>query len=205
MDNMEVEKDKDSEAALSLEPDHNPTAAQQYGKAKVFSLRTASMLVIVSLGGLIFGFDTGQISGFVAMPDFLRRFSDNGKKFSNVREGTIVGLLSIGTLIGAVIAGPIADAIGRKKSIITWCTVFIVGVIVQIATSHSWIQIAVGRLVAGFGVGGLSVLTPMYQSETAPRQVRGAMISAYQLFITFGIFLAYCVRPLNALIFSSTH
>lgn len=127
------------------------------------------------------------------MPNFVKNFANNGTKFSNVREGTIVGLLSIGTLVGSVAAGPIADAFGRKKSIITWCVVFIIGVIIQIATMTSWIQIAVGRLVAGFGVGGLSVLTPMYQSETAPRQVRGAMISAYQLFITFGIFLAYCV------------
>ncbi|KAF2479884.1 general substrate transporter [Neohortaea acidophila] len=191
------DKSKDSAAAPHLANDQFPVTAssgQQYGKAQVVSVRTISMLVIVSLGGLIFGFDTGQISGFVAMPNFVKNFANNGTKFSNVREGTIVGLLSIGTLVGSVAAGPIADAFGRKKSIITWCVVFIIGVIIQIATMTSWIQIAVGRLVAGFGVGGLSVLTPMYQSETAPRQVRGAMISAYQLFITFGIFLAYCIN-----------
>lgn len=75
-----------------------------------------------------------------------------------------------------------------------WCLIFSVGVIVQITTIDHWYQIAVGRLVAGFGVGGLSVLTPMYQAETAPRQVRGALISAYQLFITLGIFIAYCIN-----------
>ncbi len=84
--------------------------------------------------------------------------------------------LSIGTLIGALAAGSIADRIGRRYSIVLWCLVFIVGVIVQIATTNSWIQIALGRWVAGFGVGGLSVLTPMYQSETAPKQVRGALV-----------------------------
>lgn len=143
------------------------------------------------------GYDTGQISGFVAMPDFLQRFADirtNPPAFGNVREGTIVGLLSIGTLIGVLIAGPIANALGRKKAIVIWCVVFIVGVIIQITTSHAWVQIAIGRLIAGFGVGGLSVMTPMYQSETAPRQIRGALVSTYQLFITFGILVAYLIN-----------
>lgn len=123
---------------------------------------------------------TGQISGFLEMSDFLRRFSDSTKKgkpaFSNTRSGTIVGLLSIGTLFGAIIAAPIADKFGRRYSIVFWNIIFCVGVVIQIATSHAWVQIAIGRLVAGFGVGGLSVLTPMYQAETAPRQVRGALI-----------------------------
>jgi SP family sugar:H+ symporter-like MFS transporter len=62
------------------------------------------------------------------------------------------------------------------------------------ATTSVWYQIALGRWVAGLGVGALSVLTPMYQSETAPKQVRGALVSCYQLFITLGIFVAYCVN-----------
>lgn len=71
---------------------------------------------------------------------------------------------------------------------------FCVGVIVQITSTYTWYQVAIGRWVAGLGVGGLSVLTPMYQSETAPRQIRGALVSAYQLFITLGIFLADCIN-----------
>lgn len=78
------------------------------------------MVLIVSIGGLIFGFDTGQISGFLSMPDFLNRFGDlppknggavsfaNPMQFSNVRSGTIVGLLSIGTLFGAIGGGEAA-------------------------------------------------------------------------------------------------
>ena len=143
------------------------------------------------LGGMIFGYDTGQISGFLEMEPFLASFGDRpGPSFSNVRSGTIVGLLSIGTLFGALCSAPIADRFGRKICIIVWCLVFCVGVIVQITTVNHWYQIVVGRWVAGLGVGGLSVLTPMYQSETAPRQIRGALVSAYQLFITLGIFVA---------------
>jgi len=168
-------------------------------RVRIFTPRVFAMGMIVSIGGLIFGYDTGQISGFLEMDDFLRRFgnttnADGGPAFTNVRSGTIVALLSIGTLIGAIGAAPIADGFGRRITIIVGCIIFCVGVIVQIATENAWYQIAIGRWVAGLGVGMLSVLTPMYQSETAPRQVRGALVSAYQLFITFGIFLAYCIN-----------
>jgi len=162
-------------------------------KVTFMRFRVFAMVIIVSMGGLIFGFDTGQISGFLQMDDFINRFGDNGE-FSNWKEGLIVGLLSIGTLFGALIAGPTADFLGRKKAIVVLNIVFIVGVVIQIATMSAWYQVAIGRFIAGLGVGGLSVMTPMYQAETAPRQIRGALISAYQLFITLGIFLAYCIN-----------
>jgi len=165
-----------------------------------FRPRILLMGILVSMGGFIFGYDTGQISGFIEMPDFLNRFADStdpekgGPAFSNGRSGTIVSLLSIGTLIGALCAAPIADKFGRKYSVVFWNIIFCIGVIVQIATTTRWYQIAIGRWVAGLGVGALSVLTPMYQSETAPRYIRGALISCYQLFITMGIFVAYCIN-----------
>lgn len=128
------------------------------------------------------------------MVDFLRRFgqrhSDGTYYFSNVRSGLIVALLSIGTLFGALIAAPIADWVGRKKSIVFWNIILCVGIVVQISATDKWYQVMMGRFVAGFGVGALSLLVPMYQAETAPRHIRGALISTYQLMITFGIFLA---------------
>jgi SP family sugar:H+ symporter-like MFS transporter len=96
--------------------------------------------------------------------------------------------------MGALIAAPISDKYGRKYTIIFWNIIFCIGVIVQITTTNIWYQVSLGRWVAGLGVGGLSVLTPMYQSETAPRYVRGALVSCYQLFITLGIFVAYCIN-----------
>lgn len=102
--------------------------------------------------------------------------------------------LSIGTLAGALGVAPIADRIGRKPSMTFWSIIFMVGVVIQMASSHSWVQIAVGRLVAGAGVGALSIMVPMYVSETGPRQVRGALVSTYQLFITCGIFVADCIN-----------
>lgn len=209
-------KKKDDKASQPSQPDSSvATPRQESGgsspgdsekagvdnsRVRLFTPRVFAMALIVSIGGLIFGYDTGQISGFLEMSDFLTKFGNTtdpttgAPAFTNARSGTIVGLLSIGTLIGAIVSAPIADVFGRRVCIVVWNIVFCIGVIVQIATSNTWYQIAIGRWVAGLGVGGLSVLTPMYQSETAPRQVRGALVSTYQLFITLGIFLAYCIN-----------
>ncbi|KAH7409253.1 sugar transporter family protein [Cadophora sp. MPI-SDFR-AT-0126] len=166
----------------------------------LLTIHSFIMGVFVSMGGFIFGYDTGQISGFLGMRDFQEQFGQrnndgSGYHFSNVRSGLIVGLLSIGTLMGALIGGPIADRIGRKWSIFAWCLVLHVGLIVQMTAPHpKWYQIVVGRWIAGLGVGALSLLVPMYQGESAPRQIRGALISTYQLFITLGIFVANCIN-----------
>ncbi|PYH78203.1 monosaccharide transporter [Aspergillus uvarum CBS 121591] len=165
---------------------------------KYLTWRSFILGLCVSMGGFIFGYSTGQISGFETMQDFLMRFgeqqADGSYAFSNVRSGLIVGLLSIGTMIGALTAAPIADRFGRKLSISFWSLIHIVGIIIQIATSTSWVQVAMGRWVAGLGVGALSSVVPMYQSESAPVQVRGAMVSAFQLFVAFGIFISYIVN-----------
>ncbi|KAH8820777.1 MFS sugar transporter-like protein [Xylogone sp. PMI_703] len=176
------------------------------GKLKVpgVTLRTIFMAVLVAMGGFIFGYDTGQISGFLEMQVFLERFgnrgpptekSPNGYFFTNVRSGLIVGLLSIGTLCGCLLAGPIANRIGRKTSIPPWCLIFCIGVVIQMAVDRGqWVGIVMGRYVAGLGVGALSVLVPLYMAETSPVPVRGSVIACYQLFITIGIFTADCIN-----------
>ncbi|KAI0791266.1 general substrate transporter [Abortiporus biennis] len=158
------------------------------------------LAVLASMGGFIFGYDTGQISDILLMQDFLLRFATCSDptnastcQFSIVREGLIVALLSIGTLIGALLGAKIADFLGRRRAMSSECGIFIVGVIIQITSSHSWVQIALGRLISGLGVGALSAAVPMYQAETAPYQIRGTLTATYQLFITFGILVAYCI------------
>ncbi|KAJ5780856.1 hypothetical protein N7457_006016 [Penicillium paradoxum] len=189
--------------------------------------RSVLLGAFVSIGGIIFGYDTGQISGFLEMNNFKQQFAqlkpDGEYRFSNVRSGLIVSMvsnisrhiswndkrsgeqgevgssdafqLSIGTLIGALLAGPLTDQIGRKWSIFFWCIILHVGLIIQISSpAGKWYQMMMGRFVTGFGVGACSLLVPMYQGEIAPRHIRGAMVCSYQLFVTLGIFVAYCIN-----------
>ncbi|KAJ3532615.1 hypothetical protein NM688_g7395 [Phlebia brevispora] len=159
---------------------------------------TAIMLaVLASMGGFIFGYDTGQISDILLMDDFLERFAQckdhtdvTTCKFSIVREGLIVALLSIGTLIGALGGSWIADFLGRRYAMTSECCMFMIGVIIQITSTKTWAQFAVGRLISGFGIGALSAAVPMYQAETAPPPIRGTLTATYQLFITLGILVS---------------
>lgn len=102
------------------------------GKIPFLTIRTFVMAILAAMGGFIFGYDTGQISGFLEMDVFLKQFGipqpDGTYYFSNVRSGLIVALLSIGTLIGALLAAPISNKFGRKTCIPWWCLVFSLGV-----------------------------------------------------------------------------
>ncbi|KAI1651307.1 general substrate transporter [Daldinia loculata] len=153
--------------------------------------------VVASIGGFMFGYVSGQISGFFNMDDFAQRFgerAENGEyEFSAARQGTIVGLLPVGCLLGALIAGQLADIIGRRLAISLSALWSCVGIVIEISSETVWAQFAVGRLVTGCSIGALSVLVPMYQSESSPAIIRGVLVSTYQLFITLGIWTSYMV------------
>ncbi|KAK0120442.1 hexose transporter hxt1 [Cadophora gregata f. sp. sojae] len=148
---------------------------------------------IASIGGFMFGYESGQISGFLAMTDFLDRFGENGE-FSSARQGTIVGLLCIGTLMGCLVSGWLCDRIGRRYTISSSAFFYIIGVVIEITSDTQWVQFAMGRFTAGLGIGALSTSVPMYQSESVPKNIRGATVSSYQLLITMGIWTAYMVN-----------
>ncbi|KNB12756.1 MFS transporter, SP family, sugar:H+ symporter [Fusarium oxysporum f. sp. lycopersici 4287] len=150
------------------------------------------------MGGMIFGYSSGQVSGYFMMKDYGERFGvpngDGTYNFSAARQGTITGLLSIGCLFGSLVAGNLCDSIGRRKTISISALWTCVGTIIEVASQHAWYQHAIGRLVTGLGVGALSVAVPMYQSESAPAIIRGLIVSCYQLFVTLGIWCAEMVN-----------
>ena len=72
----------------------------------------------------------------------------------------------IGALVGSLAAGRIADRIGRKHSICIWAIVYIMGQLVEITSFTAWFQLVIGRAIEGLGIGGLSIIVPMYMGET---------------------------------------
>ncbi|KAF2756000.1 general substrate transporter [Pseudovirgaria hyperparasitica] len=151
--------------------------------------------LFVAFGGVLYGYDTGTISGILAMPYWLQTFSttpDNTLTAS--QDSLIVSILSAGTFFGALLAAPAADFLGRRWGLfLSAAIVFNLGVILQTASTGQDLLIA-GRFFAGLAVGLISAMIPLYQSETAPKWIRGAIVGTYQLAITIGLFLAAIVN-----------
>lgn len=152
--------------------------------------------VLVAFGGFVFGFDTGTISGFVNMSDFKQRFGElNGDGeyiLSNVRTGLIVAIFNVGCAVGGIFLSKIADIYGRRIGLMFSMIIYVIGIIVQISASTQWYQIVIGRAIAGLAVGTVSVLSPLFIGESAPKTLRGTLVCCFQLCITLGIFLGYC-------------
>ncbi|CAI5220077.1 ANM_HP_G0036360.mRNA.1.CDS.1 [Saccharomyces cerevisiae] len=156
------------------------------------------MCIMIAFGGFVFGWDTGTISGFVAQTDFIRRFGmkhhDGTYYLSKVRTGLIVSIFNIGCAIGGIILSKLGDMYGRKMGLVVVVVIYIIGIIIQIASINKWYQYFIGRIISGLGVGGIAVLSPMLISEVSPKHLRGTLVSCYQLMITAGIFLGYCTN-----------
>jgi len=154
--------------------------------------------VVTSIGGFLFGYDTGQISGMLLFEDFINRFGqtqpDGSIAFDDIISSLIVSLMSIGTLIGALSGAYTADWWGRRRSLSFGVFMFIIGNIIQITAMTSWVHLMMGRFIAGLGVGNLSVGVPMFQSECCPREIRGAVVASYQLLITIGILVSNAIN-----------
>ncbi|KAK3945442.1 general substrate transporter [Diplogelasinospora grovesii] len=142
------------------------------------------------------------------MESFKQQFS-TGFKESDGRPGIypsevalIVAMLSAGTVVGALLAAPVGDRWGRRLSLIGAVGVFCIGVIFQVCATDIPVLV-VGRTLAGVGVGTVSVLVPLYQSEMAPKWIRGTLVCAYQLSITIGLLAAAIVNIFTYTINSS--
>ncbi|OAA44198.1 glucose transporter-like protein [Metarhizium rileyi] len=153
----------------------------------------------VAFGGVLFGYDTGTISGILAMPYWQDQFSTgyvNPSGHPDVttnQESAIVSILSAGTFFGALASPFMGDYIGRRLALMASTWVFNLGVALQTASTSIPLFLA-GRFFAGLGVGLISALIPLYQSETAPKWIRGAIVGAYQFAITIGLLLAAIVN-----------
>ncbi|KAJ2503533.1 hypothetical protein GGH96_000093, partial [Coemansia sp. RSA 1972] len=141
---------------------------------------------VAALGGLLFGYDIGIMSSILQMELFIEYFDRPGP----LATGVIVSSLTIGCFIGSLLSAPLADRFSRKRTIMLGALVCNIGSAIQFGSINRAMLIA-GRFVNGLAVGFLSSVVPMYQSETAPPENRGRMVSLQQWAITWGIFLAF--------------
>jgi sugar porter (SP) family MFS transporter len=143
------------------------------------------VLVVVLFAGGLFGYDQGVISG--ALHGMTQAFS-----LSQLVVEVVTSWVTLGALFGALAGGELADRAGRKRAVLTAGAMFTLGSLVQAFAPDTVVLIA-GRLIVGAGVGVAAVAAPLYAAELAPTSLRGRFVSAYQLAITVGIFLAYLV------------
>ncbi|KAK9935889.1 hypothetical protein M0R45_012762 [Rubus argutus] len=141
------------------------------------------------IGGLLFGYDTGVISGALL---YIREDFPEVEKKTWLQE-TIVSMAVAGAIFGAAIGGWMSDALGRRKSILCADFVFFIGAIVMAAAPFPWV-IIIGRILVGLGVGMASMTSPLYISEASPARIRGALVSTNGFLITGGQFLSYLIN-----------
>ncbi|RGP73118.1 glucose transporter rco-3 [Fusarium longipes] len=174
------------------------------------SIRAILVGLFVASGGLLFGYDVGVINGVLAMDVFQNDFAtdqtcrdEKGHIDLCPKDSSlIVAILSGGAVVGSILAAPAGDTIGRRKTMLLAVITFCIGAIFQVS-AQATPMLLVGRALAGVAVGATSVLVPLYQSETAPKWIRGSIICAYQLSITVGILSATIINVITAGINSS--
>ncbi|KAI1323118.1 general substrate transporter [Xylariaceae sp. FL0255] len=172
-----------------------PDTISSLAKAQKATVLAWILGLISSIGGFMFGYTSGQISGYFGMTDFVNKFGGHlvDGKPKPVRQGTITALLFVGALFGALIAGRLADTLGRRLAISVAAFWSCVGIAIEISSQRAWYQFALGRFVTSISIGALSVVIPMYQSESSPAAIRGALVSTYQLFQAIGFWVSYLV------------
>lgn len=147
------------------------------------------LTVISTLGGLLFGYDTGVISGaLLSMKGDLH--------LTVVTEAVVVSsLLFPGAALGALLGGKQADALGRKGSLLVCSGLFLVGALLC-ATAPNVEVMTAARILLGFGVGAAAATCPLYLAEMAPAHRRGRMVTINELMIVTGQFLAFSMNSL---------
>ncbi|MEV0369234.1 sugar porter family MFS transporter [Streptomyces sp. NPDC050636] len=176
-----------SRAAPIDAPENAPARHTSARNAKRFIIGIAA---IAALGGALFGYDTGVVSG--ALP-----FMESHFGLTSLGEGIITSALLIGAAFGSLAGGRMSDTLGRRNSLL-WAGAVFIGGALAVALAPTVPFMAVARFVLGLAVGSASVITPLYLSEIAPPHIRGRLVSFNSLMIVSGQLLAYLINAVLA-------
>src|SRR5438094_10456348 len=143
----------------------------------------AKSRIVAALGGFLFGFDTAVIAGTTAA--LSQTF-----QLSPLLLGVTVASALWGTVIGAMLAGFPGEWIGRRDSLRIMAILYLISGL-RCAAAWSWPSLVGFRFLGGLGIGGSSVLGPMYIAEIAPARLRGRLVGVFQFNVVFGLLLAY--------------
>ncbi|CRG91365.1 putative quinate permease [Talaromyces islandicus] len=163
---------------------------------EIYGWRVYLLACSACCGGMLFGMDSGIIGGVLTMDPFQQKYglADKPDTVTANLSANIVSTLQAGCFAGALLASPLAEKMGRRSALLISALISIVGTVMQAAASGQLAVMYVGRFVTGLGVGGASMVNPLYVSENAPRAIRGGLTGLYQLFIVFGIMLAFWIN-----------
>ena len=139
--------------------------------------------IVAALGGLLFGFDTAVIAGTTSALKLAYALTPNTLGFT-------VAAALVGTILGAMLAGIPGDKWGRRDSL-RWMAVLYFISAIGCAFAWDWYSLVAFRFIGGLGIGGSSVLGPMYIAEIAPARARGRLVGFFQFNVVFGILTAY--------------
>ncbi|ANB12803.1 Snf3p [Sugiyamaella lignohabitans] len=153
-------------------------------------IRTIITTCVACSGGLMWGYDSGVISGILSLESFKDHFHVTASNSSAVSSNA-VSLLQAGGFFGALFISPACQRFGRRLSMIFAAIVFLCGAVMQIAGTGGLPLFYVGRVIAGLGVGGVTCCVPTYVAEMLPKKIRGTMMGTWQFWIVTGVTISY--------------
>ncbi|WPH00806.1 Hypothetical protein R9X50_00363600 [Acrodontium crateriforme] len=189
---MDADVDEPGPSRSLLRPDLTvpPRTTADVKMTRLGMLRAYWLGLVVCIGGFLFGYDSGIIGGVLTLKSYQTDFRYGSKQQAHV-SSLGVGLQSLGAFVACFFVWPLTYKLGRRIAIGICAFIFVIGVLIQTINTHSLTAFYLGRLIAGLGLGGSSVVVPMYSSEMTPKQIRGQVGSFYQLMFTLGIFTSY--------------
>ncbi|KAI0106803.1 general substrate transporter [Daldinia grandis] len=165
--------------------------------ALVKNFKVFRIALFACIGGILYGYNQGMFSGLLAMPAFkshMGEYDPFDDSADQTKKGWLTAILELGAWIGTLLSGFIAESISRKYGVLVAVTVFVIGVVIQATAQSGGPNVILGgRFVTGMGVGSLATIVPIYNSEVAPPEIRGALVALQQLAITFGIMVSFWI------------